>query len=602
MSFTSGLTDLRPTGPPEDGDIAVWDGRLGQWILTQLDTSLSGAFIGVPQAADQVIYLGSGSNANDSNNGLTAYTAKATLQGALNALPAGGGIVKALHGSFSGDVTFPALNNVTIEGIGPTTVFTTTKTTGNSMAFSNAISGITLRDFAFSCSGTGGCTGIYTNVSTDVLMEGLHLSGTFAQSILVYQGGRVRITGCNFDSIGLTSGSTPGDAINVFTATGVTIDGNTFNNCKQDACYFNATTTDCTFVSNTVIGSPEGVQVRSSCARITISGNSFNLTGSSVVNSFGIDVDTSCTDTVIADNTIFCQGATNISRAIQVQESCHRTIITGNTITGPQTNQAIYVHAASTGSLDCVIANNTVNGAGDYGIDVGSLDLRTVVVGNTVRGRTGNTGINVAAADCIVANNTVSGGGSHGIGVSGASAAITGNLCISNTGNGIVMVGNDQTVVGNVCISNAGANGGIQVANCSGCTVTANRCTGNTGPGIQEFGTANSNLIANNSLAGNTGGALTIVGAATIARGNLGYNPVGTVSPSVPASGSAVAASPYDRTFYVTTGAGATTMAISGGPTITLAASVAGQTVRVPAGTTLTPTYANAPTWVVEGE
>jgi hypothetical protein len=63
----------------------------------------------------------------------------------------------------------------------------------------------------------------------------------------------------------------------------------------------------------------------------------------------------------------------------------------------------------------------------------------------------------------------------------------------------------------------------------------------------------------------------------------------------------AVAAAGYDRTFYVTAGATATTMTISNGPAVVIPALAMG-TVRVPAGQTVTPTYANAPTWVVEGE
>ncbi|HVH77960.1 MAG TPA: hypothetical protein VM782_01100 [Stellaceae bacterium] len=85
-----------------------------------------------------------------------------------------------------------------------------------------------------------------------------------------------------------------------------------------------------------------------------------------------------------------------------------------------------------------------------------------------------------------------------------------------------------------------------------------------------------------------------------------GINPVGVVTPAVPASGSAVAGQPYDRTFYVSTVVGTTTcsMAIQGGPTITFVGAAAQVVaVRVPAGQTATPTYTGAaPTWVVEGE
>lgn len=93
-------------------------------------------------------------------------------------------------------------------------------------------------------------------------------------------------------------------------------------------------------------------------------------------------------------------------------------------------------------------------------------------------------------------------------------------------------------------------------------------------------------------------------GTRTIIRSVKGFNPVGVVTPSVPASGTAVAAAGYDRTFYVTAASGgATTMAISGGPSIMIPASAV-VPVRIPAGLPVTPTYGagNAPAWAVEGE
>jgi hypothetical protein len=80
-----------------------------------------------------------------------------------------------------------------------------------------------------------------------------------------------------------------------------------------------------------------------------------------------------------------------------------------------------------------------------------------------------------------------------------------------------------------------------------------------------------------------------------------GFNPVGAEVIAVPLTGVAVAAVQWDRTYYVTSGAGAVTMTIQGGPAVVIpAAQLAG--VRVPALKSVTPTYAVAPTWVVEGE
>jgi hypothetical protein len=80
-----------------------------------------------------------------------------------------------------------------------------------------------------------------------------------------------------------------------------------------------------------------------------------------------------------------------------------------------------------------------------------------------------------------------------------------------------------------------------------------------------------------------------------------GLNPFGSQSVSVPLTTVATAGLPYDSTYYVTaSSSGTTTVAISGGPTITIPASAC-VPVLVPAGQTLTPAYTSAPTWVVEG-
>jgi hypothetical protein len=85
-------------------------------------------------------------------------------------------------------------------------------------------------------------------------------------------------------------------------------------------------------------------------------------------------------------------------------------------------------------------------------------------------------------------------------------------------------------------------------------------------------------------------------------RGNSGFNPVGVEVVGVPATTVAVAAVPWDRTYYVTAaGGGAVTMTIQNGPGILIPAAQV-VAVHVPAGKTVTPTYAVAPAWVVEGE
>jgi hypothetical protein len=82
-----------------------------------------------------------------------------------------------------------------------------------------------------------------------------------------------------------------------------------------------------------------------------------------------------------------------------------------------------------------------------------------------------------------------------------------------------------------------------------------------------------------------------------------GMNPFGTLTVAVPATTVATGTNQCDATFYVTGAAGGScTIAVSGGPTVTVPASTL-VPVHVPAGSTVTPTFGagNAPTWAVEG-
>jgi hypothetical protein len=79
-----------------------------------------------------------------------------------------------------------------------------------------------------------------------------------------------------------------------------------------------------------------------------------------------------------------------------------------------------------------------------------------------------------------------------------------------------------------------------------------------------------------------------------------GLNPFGTQSVAVPATTVATGVLPFDCTFYVTAGSTSCAIAVSGVSSVTIPAN-AFAAIFVPAGAALTPTYTNAPTWVVAG-
>lgn len=81
---------------------------------------------------------------------------------------------------------------------------------------------------------------------------------------------------------------------------------------------------------------------------------------------------------------------------------------------------------------------------------------------------------------------------------------------------------------------------------------------------------------------------------------NRNYNPFGSQSVSVPATGVATSGSPFERFFTITAGATSCTIDITNGSTVTIPANAV-LTLFVPPGATVTPTYSDAPTWTVFG-
>ena len=103
---------------------------------------------------------------------------------------------------------------------------------------------------------------------------------------------------------------------------------------------------------------------------------------------------------------------------------------------------------------------------------------------------------------------------------------------------------------------------------------------------------ANSTLLLAN-ITNTVGGALRLYN-------NLGINPVGSVAVAIPASGTVVAAVPYDQWLYVTASTSTIAVAVTdAGGTSQTVATIPASTyapVFVPAGSSWTLTYATAPT------
>lgn len=222
---------------------------------------------------------------------------------------------------------------------------------------------------------------------------------------------------------------------------------------------------------------------------------------------------------------------------------------------------------------------------------------------------------------------------------------VRGNTCYHNGANGISFFSvSDSEMCENLCIDNNGFNigtsaGTAELADIKLDNVTRVTATDNILDHENAAGATSANGILGVFIGNDAGGSSDITlgnlrshnhtngifaasgvadlnifggnvetiqdsGTRTVVRNVKGYNPVGVVTPAVPATTVPVAAQNYDRTFYVTAASGGpVAMAISGGPTVTIPATAV-TSVHVQAGQTVTPTYGagNAPTWVVNGE
>lgn len=566
------------------------------------------------------------------NDGATDDTA--AHQAAVNqAIANGGGGWTVDVGPGTSVITnLTGLNNVTLRGAGRyrTTLKVKAGTSGTILTGVNDATNVTIEELGIDGSAATACHGLSFpwNASgpTDITVQRCYLRNLAG------------------------NGSTGGIAVNIgYWAQRVSVLENLITNCGNSAVFAPSSAgvafTDIVIRGNvisniftTAPGTEQGaIQIGSCWSRVTITGNHISTVGTGSANAAAIvcvansSGSSTSQELVISNNVLYSIGASAIAvHATTATTTVDATVVAGNTaknctLTGG--NPAVigvwfYSPATVANITNATIADNTVSGTGVLGYGVELTATGGHVKGNHVTG-TSNPGIiAILQGGTIIGNYASCPGGGYGIEcLSSSHVTIASNTADSNGYGGIAVgsvdggTGCDHvTITGNTCTRNGGLStgqawqyAGIILKDSTFCTVTGNTSTDNTNAsanqsrGIIENGSANNNNFSNNDLRNNQGGPFTLVGAASIARNNTGYNPVGTVSPAVPATGVAVAAVAYDRTFYVTAAAAGCTMAIQGGPSVVIPASALG-TVRVPAGQTVTPTFTNAPTWVVEGE
>lgn len=320
---------------------------------------------------------------------------------------------------------------------------------------------------------------------------------------------------------------------------------------------------------------------------------------------------TNTQDDMIAVNSVTSDGGGSYAACSSIEIAnnvCYANTTLGNGI-------AVY------GGTSIDVSNNVVDSPVTTGIAVTTISdgnhaicTSVKVDGNTVKGVSGAhfsiwaNGVTGAHFSRIaVVNNSVDSSGSTSDAIHASfcdNSQFSGNTVYlpNQNVNGVYVTGSSHTTMNDNNVSAAGTTPtGVYFNASADCIASGNNVTG-CAVGGWEDGGGGPNLWIGNDFRGNTafslGGTPT---STTTIRSTLGYNPKGSQTVAVPATGVPVAVAPYDRTFYITAGASTVSISVGGVSVLTIPASGVAA-IRVPAATAMTPAYSTAPTWVVYGD
>ena len=347
----------------------------------------------------------------------------------------------------------------------------------------------------------------------------------------------------------------------------------------------------------------------------------------------------------ISDNTVECNVTTNFQETLTIQTATNGMVSTfGGTSaemvgvvlsTIPEGIGAVFLYEDNSGSLGAAIGNLVWNELDEYEVDfpatqngttytvgqsviaqyISSWDATQIPSANAVSNthQVGNNGIavttssSVNSSDGVIKNNYVVNSPYQPYLIANlAHSEIAGNRarnCSSNTFDfqGISYCDvHDNEAVDNQNTAFLFENGS---AGCTDNRVHDNRAVDDRGASAQmqygfvESGSANGNDFYNNVIFGNTSSAMTLIGSTSVARNNVGYNPVGALTaPTVGASPWTYTNDNNVRATLYVTGGTVTSIAQYGVTTGLIAGAFA-----LEVGQSVTVTYTAAPTAALIG-
>jgi len=336
------------------------------------------------------------------------------IQAAIDVLPATGGEVKLLEGTYNIEATINLDSYQTLRGCGRNTNLATV--TAN-LTFLSAVggagtekTGIIVADLQID----GGAGAI-----SDYGISFYYVDYSFIQNVYSRRHAScgMLLENSDFNTIegNVCQGNSDGIRLHISnnnTITGNNCPGNDYGIRLRDTCSNN------TVVGNTCIGNTDGIQLYGS-SNNTVTGNTCQ--GGAAV---GINLTASSDNNTVTGNT--CQG--NSSHGITLTGSDNNTI-SGNTFQGNY--NGIYL---TTGCIKNTISGNTCQGNTRRGIHLYNSCDNNLISENSCQDNSWD-GIYIKNSDGnTITGNVCQGSGLHGIGIEGCNnGAIIGNTCTENS-------------------------------------------------------------------------------------------------------------------------------------------------------------------------
>jgi len=394
------------------------------------------------------------------------------IQAALDALPATGGEVHLLEGTYNVETTINLDSNQTLRGCGRNTILATA--TAN-LIFLTAV----------------GASG---SEKTGIVIADLQIDG-----------GTISARGVRFEYVDYSL------IQNVYSRrnadTGILLENSDFNTIEGNTCQENTgglsndgirlhVSNNNTIIGNTCQGNGYGIRLRDSNSNNTVTGNTC------IGNTDGIQLYGSSNNTITGNT---CQG--NGAVGINLTASSDNNTVTGNTCNGNSS------HGITVTDSD----NNTISGntcQGNYnGINLTTSCIKNTISGNTCQGNT-RRGITLynSCDNNLISENNCQDNGWDGIYINTCDGnTITSNIC---QGNGLRGIGieecNNGAIIGNICTENSqdadNTYDDIYLEESDYNDIQANTCRAGALTNKPQYGinistnTCDGNLVTNNDL------------------------------------------------------------------------------------------------------